>query len=159
MRSAIFLSWDDWGGFYDHVIPPQVDQNGYGLRAPDLVIGPYARQGFIDHQTLSFDAYLKFIEDDFLGGSRLDPKTDVRSDPRPDVRENASFRQSSQRFRFHAGAAPASNPVTASCTCPGLTPSIHESSRIVQSMSLRRVKRSDFPAVWVDTPPFLRVLR
>jgi len=87
--TAIFLSWDDWGGFYDHVAPPRVDQNGYGLRVPGLVISPYARQGYIDHQTLSFDAYVKFIEDDFLGGARLDPKTDGRPDPRPDVRETA----------------------------------------------------------------------
>ena len=86
--TAIFLAWDDWGGFYDHVVPPVVDGNGYGLRVPGLVISPYARQGFIDHQTLSFDAYLKFIEDDFLGGARLDPATDGRADPRPDVREN-----------------------------------------------------------------------
>jgi phospholipase C len=89
--TAIFLSWDDWGGFYDHVAPPAVDQNGYGLRVPGIVISPYARTGFIDHQTLSFDAYMKFIEDDFLGGQRLDPKTDGRPDPRPDVRENASI--------------------------------------------------------------------
>ncbi|HLZ58355.1 MAG TPA: alkaline phosphatase family protein [Ktedonosporobacter sp.] len=89
--SAVFLAWDDWGGFYDHVKPPQVDANGYGLRVPGLVISPYARQGFIDHQTLSFDAYLKFIEDDFLGGARLDPQTDGRPDPRPDVRENAAI--------------------------------------------------------------------
>jgi phospholipase C len=87
--TAIFLSWDDWGGFYDHVQPPSVDANGYGLRVPGLVISPYAKQGFIDHQTLSFDAYAKFIEDDFLGGQRLDPATDGRPDPRPDVRENA----------------------------------------------------------------------
>jgi phospholipase C len=87
--TAIFLTWDDWGGFYDHVVPPSVDQNGYGLRVPGLVISPYARAGLIDHQTLSFDAYLKFIEDDFLGGARLDPATDGRPDPRPDVRENA----------------------------------------------------------------------
>jgi phospholipase C len=53
------------------------------------VISPYAKRGFIDHQTLSFDAYAKFIEDDFLGGARLDPATDGRPDPRPDVRENA----------------------------------------------------------------------
>jgi phospholipase C len=86
--SAIFLAWDDWGGFYDHVVPPQVDENGYGLRVPGLVISPYARKGYIDHQTLSFDAYLKFIEDDFLNGQRLDPKTDGRPDPRPTVREN-----------------------------------------------------------------------
>ncbi|HYU75036.1 MAG TPA: alkaline phosphatase family protein [Ktedonobacteraceae bacterium] len=88
--TAIFLAWDDWGGFYDHVVPPKVDENGYGLRVPGIVISPYAKKGYIDQQTLSFDAYLKFIEDDFLGGQRLDPKTDSRPDPRPDVRENAS---------------------------------------------------------------------
>ena len=86
--TAIFLAWDDWGGFYDHVQPPAVDLNGYGLRVPGIVISPYARQGYIDHQTLSFDAYTKFIEDDFIGGQRLDPATDGRPDPRPDVREN-----------------------------------------------------------------------
>ena len=88
--TAIFLAWDDWGGFYDHVSPPTVDQNGYGLRVPAIVISPYAKRGFIDHQTLSFDAYDKFIEDDFLGGQRLDPANDGRPDPRPDVRETAS---------------------------------------------------------------------
>jgi len=87
--TAIFLSWDDWGGFYDHVAPPRVDAQGYGLRVPGLVISPYARRGFVDHQVLSHDAYLKFIEDDFLGGARLDPRTDGRPDPRPDVRESA----------------------------------------------------------------------
>jgi phospholipase C len=87
--TAIFLAWDDWGGFYDHVVPPQVDQNGYGLRVPALLISPYAKKGYIDHQTLSFDAYLRFIEDDFLNGTRLDPSTDSRPDPRTTVRENA----------------------------------------------------------------------
>jgi phospholipase C len=86
--TAIFLAWDDWGGFYDHVKPPSVDKLGYGLRVPGLVISPYARRGFIDHQTLSFDAYVKFVEDDFLGGQRIDPVTDGRPDSRPDVREN-----------------------------------------------------------------------
>ena len=86
--TAVFLAWDDWGGFYDHVQPPTVDQNGYGLRVPAMVISPYAKRGYIDHQILSFDAYNKFIEDDFLGGQRLDPTTDNRPDPRPDVREN-----------------------------------------------------------------------
>jgi phospholipase C len=89
--TAIFLAWDDWGGFYDHVKPPRVDAQGYGLRVPALVISPYARRGFVDHQTLSFDAYLKFIEDDFLHGARLDPRTDGRPDPRTDVRENAKI--------------------------------------------------------------------
>jgi phospholipase C len=87
--TAIFLSWDDWGGFYDGVLPRAIDQNGYGLRVPGIVISPYARKGYIDHQTLSSDAYLKFIEDDFLGGARLNPRTDGRPDRRPDVREDA----------------------------------------------------------------------
>ena len=90
--TAIFLAWDDWGGFYDHVAPPTVDVNGYGLRVPGIVISAYAKAGFVDHQTLSFDAYLKFIEDDFLSGQRLDPRTDGRPDPRPDVRERAPAR-------------------------------------------------------------------
>jgi len=86
--SAIFLTWDDWGGFYDHVPPPRVDENGYGIRVPSLVISPYAKEGFVDHQVLSFDAYLKLIEDRFLDGQRLDPKTDGRPDLRPTVRED-----------------------------------------------------------------------
>jgi phospholipase C len=91
--SAIFLSWDDWGGFYDHVNPlrRQLDAAGYGIQVSALVMSPYAKKGLIDSQTLSFDAYLKFIEDDFMGGARLDPATDGRPDSRPDVRENASI--------------------------------------------------------------------
>jgi phospholipase C len=58
------------------------------MRVPGIVISPYAKRGFIDHQTLSFDAYNKFIEDDFLGGQRLNPRTDGRPDPRPDVRDS-----------------------------------------------------------------------
>jgi phospholipase C len=86
-NTAIFVTWDDWGGFYDHVAPPRVDKLGLGLRVPALVISPWARPGHIDHQTLSFDAYAKFIEDVFLGGARLDPKTDGRPDARPTVRD------------------------------------------------------------------------
>jgi phospholipase C len=89
--TAIFLAWDDWGGFYDHVVPPRVDENGYGIRVPGLLISPWAKGGTIDHQTLSFDAYLKFIEDLFLGGQRLDPRTDGRPDSRPTVRENLNI--------------------------------------------------------------------
>jgi phospholipase C len=65
-----------------------VDGQGYGLRVPGLVISPYARRGYLDHQILRQDAYLKFIEDDFLHGQRIDPKTDGRPDPRPNVRES-----------------------------------------------------------------------
>jgi phospholipase C len=105
--TAIFLAWDDWGGFYDHVVPPHVDHDGYGLRVPAMVISPYAKRGYIDHQTLSFDAYVRFIEDDFLGGQRLDPRTDGRPDPRPDVRENApQLGNLVHDFNFHRAARP-----------------------------------------------------
>jgi hypothetical protein len=53
-----------------------------------LVISPYARSHYIDHQQLSFGSFEKLIGDDFLGGQRLDPRTDGRPDPRPTVREN-----------------------------------------------------------------------
>jgi phospholipase C len=129
--TAIFLSWDDWGGFYDHVVPPVVDRNGYGLRVPGIVISPYARRGYIDHQILSHDAYNKFIEDDFLGGQRLNPRTDGRPDPRPDVRESEkilgnlvrdfNFRQRPRApilLPTHPAPGPASQP-PGSCSAIG----------------------------------------
>ena len=48
--TAIFLTWDEWGGFYDHVPPPTVDGFGLGFRVPLIVLSPYARQGVVDHQ-------------------------------------------------------------------------------------------------------------
>jgi phospholipase C len=63
--TAIFISWDDWGGFYDHVSPPQIDQYGLGIRVTGLVISPYARQSFIDHKTYSFESWLKIVEERF----------------------------------------------------------------------------------------------
>jgi phospholipase C len=106
--TAIFLCWDDWGGFYDHVKPTHVDSQGYGLRVPALVISPYAKQGYIDHQILSQDAYLKFIEDDFLHGQRLNPRTDGRPDPRPNVRENQPILGNlANDFNFHQKPRPA----------------------------------------------------
>ncbi len=63
--TAIFLSWDDWGGFYDHVPPPKIDQYGLGIRVPGLVISPYAKQNYIDHKTYSFESWLRIVEERF----------------------------------------------------------------------------------------------
>jgi phospholipase C len=63
--TAIFLTWDDYGGFYDHVPPPQVDDFGFGIRVPLLVISPYAKQGFVTHELGEFSSVLRFIEDNF----------------------------------------------------------------------------------------------
>ena len=60
--TAILLTWDDYGGFYDHVPPPQIDKYGLGFRMPALIISPYAKQGYIDHTRYQFESVLKFIE-------------------------------------------------------------------------------------------------
>ena len=86
--TAIFIAWDDWGGFFDHVPPTKIDWAGYGIRVPALIVSPWSRHNYVDHQLMSFDSYNKLIEDLFLGGKRLDPRTDGRWDPRPDVRED-----------------------------------------------------------------------
>ena len=63
--TAVFLTWDDWGGFYDHVPPQQVDKFGFGIRVPLIVISPYARPGHIDHQLGEFSSMLRFVEDNW----------------------------------------------------------------------------------------------
>ena len=63
--SAVFLTWDDFGGFYDHVAPPPMDVYGLGPRVPLLIISPYAKAGYISHTQYEFASVLKFIEDDF----------------------------------------------------------------------------------------------
>jgi phospholipase C len=64
--AAIFVTWDDYGGFYDHVSPPQIDQFGYGFRVPCLIISPFSRKGYIDKTTYDHASILKFIESRFL---------------------------------------------------------------------------------------------
>jgi len=64
-ESAFLLTYDDWGGWYDHVAPPQVDDEGYGFRVPALLVSPYARRGSVDHTTLDYTSILRFIEDNW----------------------------------------------------------------------------------------------
>jgi len=61
-KSLFVLTHDDWGGYYDHVPPPQVDADGYGFRVPALLISPYASRGEIDHTVYDYTSILKFIE-------------------------------------------------------------------------------------------------
>jgi phospholipase C len=63
--TLIVLTWDDFGGFYDHVPPPSLDYTSLGPRVPTLIISPYARPAFVDHHTMEFDSILKFIEQDY----------------------------------------------------------------------------------------------
>lgn len=63
--SAFILTYDYWGGWYDHVAPPQVDAYGYGFRVPTLLVSPYVRKGAIDSTTYDVTSILKFIEDNY----------------------------------------------------------------------------------------------
>jgi phospholipase C len=63
--TAIFLTWDDYGGFYDHVPPPDVDRMGFGFRVPLMVISPYAIEGTVSHESGEFSSVLRFIEDNW----------------------------------------------------------------------------------------------
>jgi phospholipase C len=63
--SAVFVTWDCYGGYFDHVPPPQVDQYGYGFRVPCLVVSPYAKAGSIDHTVNDHTSILKFVETRF----------------------------------------------------------------------------------------------
>ena len=94
---------------------------GYGLRVPGLVISPYARSGYVDHQQLSTDSYLRFIEDDFLRGARLDPRTDGRPDARPFVAEDApGLGDLRTDFDFRQAASAPDAPAAPSTSRTGL---------------------------------------
>ena len=62
---AIFLTWDEWGGFYDHVVPPRIDHVEVGLRVPLLVISPYAKRGYLDDAVGEFSSPLRFVADNW----------------------------------------------------------------------------------------------
>src|ERR1700733_7713561 len=64
-NSVIIIVWDDYGGFYDHVVPPNVDEYGYGFRVPALVISPYSLSGVVVHTTYDLTSPLKLIETKF----------------------------------------------------------------------------------------------
>jgi phospholipase C len=63
--TAVFITWDESGGYYDHVPPPQVDTWGYGFRVPLLVISPFAKRGFVDHEIADHASIMRFIADNW----------------------------------------------------------------------------------------------
>ena len=86
--TAIVVVWDDWGGWYDHVPPPQLDALGLGFRVPMIVISPYAKHGYVSHVQHEFGSLLKFAEEVF--GLPSLGTTDVRAD---DLADCFDFRQ------------------------------------------------------------------
>ncbi|HEX9716838.1 MAG TPA: alkaline phosphatase family protein [Actinomycetota bacterium] len=127
MHTAIFLTWDEWGGFYDHVLPPQVDDLGMGIRVPSLVISPYAKKGYIDDALGEFSSPLKFIEDNW-GLPYLTPRIeqthnfehvfDFDRNPRKDARPLGKLKCYGSAFDFPEdypgwvpGTVPVDNPV------------------------------------------------
>ena len=64
-NTAIFITWDDWGGWYDHVAPSIKNSYEYGFRVPLIVVSPYAKPGYISHVTHDFGSILRFIEANF----------------------------------------------------------------------------------------------
>ncbi len=101
-HTVIVVTWDDFGGFYDHVPPPQRDRPGLGPRVPTLIISPYARRGYVDHTTYDFSSLLRLVEDRF----GLAPLTgrDAQASP--------------LAGSFDFGAAPARPSLPRPATCP-----------------------------------------
>ncbi|MGB6520372.1 MAG: alkaline phosphatase family protein [Candidatus Cybelea sp.] len=63
--TAIVVLWDDWGGWYDNVPPPQLDYRGLGVRVPCIIISPYARKAYVSHTDYEFGSIVKFVEEVF----------------------------------------------------------------------------------------------
>jgi phospholipase C len=95
--TTILVTWDDWGGWYDHVAPPQVDAYGLGFRVPLLVIGPYAKSGYVSHVQHEFGSVVNYIEATF-GLPSMGTSSESRSDNLADC---FVFARKAQRpFRF-----------------------------------------------------------
>ena len=112
--SAFMLAYDDWGGWFDHVTPIQVDAYGYGPRVPALLISPYAKKGYIDHTVLDFTSILKFIEQNWSLATLATRDTNAN-----DFLEAFDFNQSPR------------SPVFLSFTRPNPTQSKNDPTRVI----------------------------
>jgi phospholipase C len=97
--SVIFVTWDDWGGWFDHVRPPQYNSYELGFRVPLIVISPYAKAHYVSHVRYEFGSILKFTEETFGLGSMH--TTDARADDLSDC-----FDFSQKPLPFQAVRAP-----------------------------------------------------
>jgi len=92
--TAIFIMWDDYGGWYDSEPPAYVDYDGLGLRLPLLIISPYAKQGYVTHTHYEHGTILKFVEETF--GLQALAASDARANP-PD--DSFDFNQAPRKFK------------------------------------------------------------
>ncbi|MFY9709072.1 MAG: alkaline phosphatase family protein [Candidatus Cybelea sp.] len=100
--TAIFVQWDDWGGFYDHVAPPYEDNDGVGFRVPLLVISPYAKENYVSHTQYETASVLRFAED--LYGLKQMAAADTRANSPAD---SFDFTQNPRPFKKIAAPHPA----------------------------------------------------
>jgi len=127
MHTALFITWDEWGGFYDHVLPPVVDDIGLGIRVQMLVLSPYARKGYLDDAQGEFSTPLRFIADNW-GLDYLTPRiADAHNfehvfafakDPRTDAEPLPKVKAYGNAFDFpeeypgwEPGTVPTENPI------------------------------------------------
>jgi phospholipase C len=102
--TAIFIMWDDWGGWYDSVPPVYEDYDGLGFRVPLLIVSPYAKKGYVTHVQYETSSVLRYIENNF--GLAPLAKSDARAnDPAADVFD---YTQPPHKFKKIAGDKPAS---------------------------------------------------
>jgi phospholipase C len=104
--TAIFIMWDDWGGFFDPVKPVFEDYDGLGFRVPLLIVSPYAKQGSVTHVRYETASVLRFIEDNF-GLPALAQRDAHANDPAADAAA-FDYEQTPRKFKKIRGALPSS---------------------------------------------------
>jgi phospholipase C len=106
--TAIVVLWDDWGGWYDHVAPPQLDYRGLGERVPCIIISPYARKGYVSHTVYEFGSIVKFVEEvfDLPSLNSLDTGYGYTDDRAYSLTDSFDFKQKARPFRPIAAAKP-----------------------------------------------------
>jgi phospholipase C len=102
--TAIFVQWDDWGGWFDPVQPVYEDYDGLGFRVPLLMISPYAKRGYVTHVQYETASVLRYIEDNF-GLPQLAPSDQRANDPAADAFD---YNQQPRAFKKIRGAKPPS---------------------------------------------------